>query len=145
MRTSIPPTYRTTRYPELLYARFTTTLWRFLDASDKKPVGPHYRTKRALLADMERFAAQWGCVQPQSPDAGFTTPTRAIWTIEDVKASLPLVRVRDGDTIYTGYPAGRNKRYPTVYYGPLNARMAQNTWSWSAIVRSLNTDTALQA
>ena len=83
MVTSTPQTDRTTRYPELRYARFTATLWRVLDASDNKPVGPHYRTKRALLADMERYATQWGCAQPQPVDAvhraGFTTTTRAAW------------------------------------------------------------------
>ena len=68
-----------------------------------------------------------------------------MWTIDTVKDQLPTVRVRAGKTVYTGYLAGRQKRFPTVYYGPFSGTMAKNEWSWDAIVHSLNTKTALKA
>ena len=151
MGMTTPQTYRPTRYPGLLYARFSTTLWRFIDADGNKPVGPHYRTKGELFADMERYAAQWGCVQPlllpehEAHLVGFKTPVKAVWTIQEVKEALPRVLVQDSGTTYTRYLAGRNKRYPTVYYSAISGTRAKNEWSWQAIVRSLNTKTALQA
>ena len=66
-----------------------------------------------------------------------------LWTIDAIKAAMPTVQVRVGKHIYTGYLAGRHKRFPTVYYGPLSATMAHTTWSWAAIQRCLNTDTPL--
>ena len=68
-----------------------------------------------------------------------------MWTTLTVKDQLPPVRVQVGKTVHTGYLAGRQKRFPTVYYGPFSGTMARNEWSWDAIVRSLNTNTPLIA
>ena len=76
---------------------------------------------------------------------GFPVPAQERWTIADVKERSPLLQVQDGDKLYTGYLASHHKRYPTVYYGPISGRMSRNCWTWTAIVRSLNTNTPLKA
>ena len=66
-----------------------------------------------------------------------------LWTIDAIKAAMPTVQVQVGEHIYTGYLAGRHKRFPTVYYGPLNDTVTNHNWSWEAIQRCLNTNTPL--
>lgn len=51
-----------TRFPELNYERQSPSLWRFIDATTGRHVGPQYRTERELLADMQRFATVFGCL-----------------------------------------------------------------------------------
>ncbi len=53
---------RKTRFPELAYTNITPGLWRIVDTSTKQTVGPHYATKAELLADLERYARDFGCV-----------------------------------------------------------------------------------
>ena len=53
---------RPTRFKELKYANVTVGLWRIVDASTEQTVGPHYRTKVELLADLTRYAKDFGCV-----------------------------------------------------------------------------------
>lgn len=55
-----------TRYQELGYAHLDTNLWRFVDLIDGGTIfgactGPHYRTKAELLADLDRYAREFGC------------------------------------------------------------------------------------
>ena len=50
-----------TRYPELGYRKDSDTLWRIVDKSSGAAIGPHYRTKGELLADLDRFARDFGC------------------------------------------------------------------------------------
>ena len=52
-----------TRFLELNYVKIKDGLWRIVDASTGAPVGPHYRTKMELLADLDRFASVFGCGQ----------------------------------------------------------------------------------
>ncbi len=52
---------RTTRYKELCYVNCGRELWRFMDAATGKVIGPYYATKSELLADLERYAAAYGC------------------------------------------------------------------------------------
>jgi hypothetical protein len=52
-----------TRYPELGYARYAPNLWRIIDLTDKTTmavVGPHYKSKAELLADLDRYARVFG-------------------------------------------------------------------------------------
>jgi len=49
-----------TRFPELGY-RKTGNVWRIVDRSTGEAVGPQYRTRAELLADLPRFAEQFGC------------------------------------------------------------------------------------
>lgn len=50
-----------TRFPELGYTLSEPGLWRVVDLSTGAHVGPHYRSKAELLADLERYARQnWG-------------------------------------------------------------------------------------
>ena len=55
-------TLRQTRYPELCYMQQDRNLWRFVYVGEgcESVVGPQYRTKAELLADLERYAREWG-------------------------------------------------------------------------------------
>jgi len=59
----------TTRYPEIGY-RKEGPAWRFVDMSTDSAVGPQYPTKAEMLADLQRYAEQFGAapitVSPQS-------------------------------------------------------------------------------
>ncbi len=49
-----------TRYKGLGYGR-TGDVWRIFDTSDgESAVGPHYRSKAELLADLDRYAREYG-------------------------------------------------------------------------------------
>lgn len=52
-----------TRYRELDYQR-QGDCWRFIDTSTDNNVGPQYPTKDELLADLEQYAANFGCARP---------------------------------------------------------------------------------
>jgi len=68
----MPTTYcglqlRPTRYAGLCYVQQDRTTWRFVSVHDcdsvatPAVVGPQYRTKAELLADMDRYAREyWG-------------------------------------------------------------------------------------
>ena len=56
-------TLRPTRYAELFYRQDAPTLWRIYvkEAGDiAYAVGPHYRTKAELLADLQQYAELYG-------------------------------------------------------------------------------------
>ena len=55
-------TIRPTRYPELGYRQDDHELWRIY-SMDGTPaaVGPQYRSKAELLADLDRYAKEYGC------------------------------------------------------------------------------------
>lgn len=51
-----------TRFATLGLMRVTATNWRFCDVSEDRPavVGPHYATKTEALADLDRYAREYG-------------------------------------------------------------------------------------
>jgi len=55
-------TPRPTRYEGLGYAQIARGLWRIMDLHDGPPraVGPHYRTRGELLADLDAYAREFG-------------------------------------------------------------------------------------
>ena len=53
------PRHGQTRYKELCYHKDAPGLWRIY--ADGNVVGPQYRTKAELLADLERYALEYGC------------------------------------------------------------------------------------
>lgn len=59
------PTHRT-RFPELGF-QHRGDHWRIVDLNDcpdpamPSGIGPYYRSRAELLADLERFAASFGC------------------------------------------------------------------------------------
>lgn len=61
-RTDTMQTIRPTRYLELGYRNDGRGLWRIY-ALDGTPaaVGPHYASKAELLADLNRYAKEYGC------------------------------------------------------------------------------------
>lgn len=61
------------------------------------------------------------------------------WTPEKVRALLPNVKVMYEGKERTAHTAGRMNRFATVSFGH-----HRFTFSWSAIVYSLNHDEALQ-
>jgi len=64
-------TIRPTRYPGLGYRQDDRQLWRFYATDDdpQRPaaVGPHYRTRRELLADCNRYARAYGLAGGATP------------------------------------------------------------------------------
>lgn len=50
-----------TRYKELGYVHVTQNLWRLVDLATGHVVGPLYRTRAELLADLDRYARVFGC------------------------------------------------------------------------------------
>lgn len=52
---------RKTRYSELGYDNFGPGLWRIINVETGSETGQHYKTKAELLADLDRFAAEFGC------------------------------------------------------------------------------------
>lgn len=59
-----------TRFPELSYTNDGPDFWRFCASEDGVEVGQIYKTKAALLADLERYAAEYGCegTEPSKED-----------------------------------------------------------------------------
>jgi len=49
-----------TRYVELAYEQHDTNWWRIIDTDRQVTVGPHYRSRAELLADLDRFAQEYG-------------------------------------------------------------------------------------
>ena len=50
---------RKTMWPELGYQN-QGGVWRFIDTTDNGPVGPQYPSQTVLLADMRRYAKEFG-------------------------------------------------------------------------------------
>ena len=49
-----------TRYAELSYEEQARDLWRIIDTSTGAAVGPQYKSRAELLADLDRFAREFG-------------------------------------------------------------------------------------
>ena len=75
-----------TRFDEIRFHQPFPGVWRFVDADDRD-VGPQYATRAELLADLERYAAEYGCVG--AVDVNATLRTR-VAKLEDL-----LVRVSE--------------------------------------------------
>ena len=56
-------TIRPTRYQELGYRNDGRDLWRIYALDGDCPVGPYYVSKAELLADLERYAREYGCTE----------------------------------------------------------------------------------
>ncbi len=55
------PNWSGTRYSELGYCKIERGLWRIVDTQTQSCVGPHYASKAELLADLARYAHEYGC------------------------------------------------------------------------------------
>jgi hypothetical protein len=55
------PNIRPTRFPELGYCKHAANLWRIIAMDTESAVGPQYKTKMELLADLPRYASDYGC------------------------------------------------------------------------------------
>ena len=87
MRSVKPVRYRPTRFKELGYRCDGPSLWRIYDIRDDPPaaVGPFYKTKAELLADLDRYAAEFGCEG--------STP-KLVGVVADVTEATIAVRAR---------------------------------------------------
>ena len=56
-----PEKPRTTRFAELGYRNEAHGLWRIVALDGEQSVGPYYASKAELLADLERYAREYGC------------------------------------------------------------------------------------
>lgn len=59
-----PLKFQSTRFKELVYANMDRGLWRLFNVDydgEKHAVGPYYSTKAELLADLTRYATNFGC------------------------------------------------------------------------------------
>jgi hypothetical protein len=54
-------TNRPTRFAELAYTQHAPGLWRIIATDTDQAVGPFYVTKAELLADLARYAKDYGC------------------------------------------------------------------------------------
>ncbi len=75
-----------TRFDEIRFHQPFPGVWRFVDADDRD-VGPQYATRAELLADLERYAAEYGCVGAVNVNA--TLRTR----VAELEAALESVCV----------------------------------------------------
>lgn len=71
---------RKTRFPELGYEQHAPGLWRIIALDTGSAVGPHYPSKTELLADLERYAQEYGC-----PDAARPLAPGLECTLEDYR------------------------------------------------------------
>jgi len=86
---------RATRFEELGYRQDGPNLWRIYDIMDPDSpgaVGPHYKTKAELLADLEDYAAGFGC-------AGATS-TISPRVVEVVKGLMEIAETAMPDTYF---------------------------------------------
>jgi hypothetical protein len=60
---TVADTIHKTRFPELGYVHDGPALWRIVDLTDARPsrIGPLYPSRAELLADLQRYAEQYGC------------------------------------------------------------------------------------
>lgn len=56
-------TVNKTRFIGMGFAKVASGLWRFVDTDTGNCVGPQYRRKDELLADLTRYATEYGCNQ----------------------------------------------------------------------------------
>lgn len=56
-----------TRYKELSFHEWGRGNWRLVTTDDHATVGPHYKSKAELLADLDRYAAEYGCEGATDP------------------------------------------------------------------------------
>ena len=56
---------KSTRFSGLRYEKVAVNLWRFVDVNAVRNVGPHYKSEKELLADMDRFAEVFGCKEKE--------------------------------------------------------------------------------
>lgn len=59
--TRITTSNRPTRFSELAYTQTAPGLWRIVDTGTGLTIGPFYATKAELLADLARYAKNYGC------------------------------------------------------------------------------------
>lgn len=77
-----------TRYPELGIARITGSIWRFVARDDARAsfgpnvncVGSSYRTKGEALADLDRFASDYGATGAHKCEDLRYVPINGAWS-----------------------------------------------------------------
>jgi hypothetical protein len=60
IETQSPPVNKT-RFKEIGFMKVAPGLWRFVDLETGCTIGAHYARKDELLADLARYATEYGC------------------------------------------------------------------------------------
>lgn len=112
-----------TRYHELTYHQAFRGLWRIIGPQGAE-IGPHYASKAELLADLDRFAAEYGC------DGAFDETSALRARIAKLEAAL---RAAIGDVELSAASARARATYEHV---TANTRLAEELESHAAIYRA---------
>jgi len=100
-----PSTIYATRFAELGYRMDAPGCWRFVDRSTKASVGRHHPSRALLLADLNRYATEFGCAADCIPTPFkfarsasspphlqvSTVTTRRIWDAAEDQRLLELI------------------------------------------------------
>lgn len=83
---------RKTQYPELGYRMDSVANWRIVDTETDASIGPCYASKAELLADLYRFAKEFGVIPPPdcviTPD-GFCKTCKTVHLRERAERMFP--------------------------------------------------------
>ena len=90
-----------TRFDELRFHQPFPGVWRFVDAEDRD-VGPQYATRAELLADLDRYAAEYGCVG--AVDVNATLRARVAELEAALQGMLDAASLTPGDCYTDGMP-----------------------------------------
>ena len=86
-----------TRFTELGFTMIEPGCWQFLNLADGEPsqVGTHYASKAELMANIERYAAEYGC-----DGANYLTPpAETMAQIAKQYLSIPTLETRRSDSL----------------------------------------------
>lgn len=119
-----------TRYRELMYRQAFPGVWRFV--GDGCDIGPQYPTKAELLADLDRFAAEYGC------DGALDEASALRTRVAKLEAAL---RAAIGDVELSAASARARATYEHVTANTrlaeeLDTRLAEELESHAAIYRA---------
>lgn len=87
-----------TRYMELGYRQRKPGLWRIVALDTDNDVGPHYRTKRDLLKDLDDYAETFGATPRTNPRGAYRETPVAIIKRDIGRANALLSRPDAGQT-----------------------------------------------
>ena len=116
---------RPTQFPEIGYTKVTDDLWRFVDTSTGAAVGPHFKTKAELLANLTEFASTFGA-------AGAASSAPRGWTltyhVHAADEDLPL----EGHFVEAGGP--ENAEVNAALERELLGRLDRgDLWAWCTV------------
>lgn len=118
---------RPTRYKELGYRKDGPMLWRICDLTGERAqaVGAYYATKAELLADLDRYAAEYGCdgTTHAAPTSDAKSP------LDVIAALLPYAESRAEDlSACAEVPEGECVQVPCKGHDGDAKALARKAW-----------------